>query len=100
MNEKHEPRINFMECLIDPLGGKAETELRDSNMVKRSKENQNPLKGRAFIVGSLKDNSLHFTDHGKGNHPTPSPPFWILSPTQVLKSETTNPHRQGAAQHS
>lgn len=40
-----------MGCLIDPVEGKAEIELRDSNMGKRSNENQNPLKEKVFIVG-------------------------------------------------
>lgn len=58
MNEKHEPMINLMEWLIDPVGDKAEIELRDSKKTKRSNKSENPLKEIAFIVDYLQEKSV------------------------------------------
>lgn len=46
-NEKHEPMINLTGCRIDPVGEKAETELRNNKI-------QTPLKEKAFIIVCLK----------------------------------------------
>lgn len=75
--------INFTGCSIDPVAGKAETELRDSNTGKKSKKNENPLKESGTIL-RFPGEKTHFTGH------TPPPFCDFLSTTQViLKGETT-----------
>ena len=39
-NEKHEPMINLTGCRIDPVGEKAETELRNIGTTKPTKRAQ------------------------------------------------------------
>lgn len=72
MNEKknvileNEPRINLMEVLVDPLGDKAEIELRDTNTAKKKKNDE---KRTAFIAGSMKEQRA--VNHRKGGQPAP-----------------------------
>lgn len=76
-----EPRTNFMGCLVDPLWDKAEIELRDTNMVKKNKNNENPLEKTAIVAGSRQE---HSSSHRNGDHPT----IFGLSRTQISRRET------------
>ena len=67
MKEKTEPIINLTGCRIDPVGEKAETELRNSDTGKRNSKNENPVKEKTFILVSemtsdltLKNSHRHF----------------------------------------
>lgn len=60
VDKKHKPVINFTGCLIDPVAGKVETKLRDSNMGKISKKNENPWKANGFIMGFPAKKKNHF----------------------------------------
>ena len=69
MNESHEfqePRINFTGCTMDPLGEKAEIELRDIDMRERRKKKENRWKENAFIASSFlpeRKTHSHFSGH-------------------------------------